>query len=341
MHPAYSVLLFTTISGAGYGLLFALGLGLATGLLPASGVFGFTTMAIALVLITTGLLSSAFHLGHPERAWRAFSQWRSSWLSREGVAAVATYLPAVPLTLLWGFVPDSPWLPALAVLSAAGAVVTVFCTGCIYSSLPTIPEWRHWLTTPLYLLFALASGLLILSTAVVFTGTGHPGFVTGAALSMLVATAVKLVYWVQIGSAQSRALAQSGAPGQPPASSPSPSGMHPLDRPGAAADAIGLDPGTKVTLLDPPHTSDNYLMREMGYRVARKHAVRLRKTALLFAVVAIMALIFCAGIGSQTIETFFVLIALVSGMAGVLIERWLFFAEARHIVRLYYGEGTT
>ena len=95
MHPAYSVILFTTASGAGYGLLALLGLvGFNHG--PASSlIFGLTAMVIALGLITIGLLSSTFHLGHPERAWRAFSQWRSSWLSREGVAAVLTYLPLI------------------------------------------------------------------------------------------------------------------------------------------------------------------------------------------------------------------------------------------------------
>jgi hypothetical protein len=97
MNPAYSVILFTTASGAGYGLLALLGfVGFNHG--PASSfIFGLVAIVIALGLITIGLLSSTFHLGHPERAWRAFSQWRSSWLSREGVAAVVTYGPAVLL----------------------------------------------------------------------------------------------------------------------------------------------------------------------------------------------------------------------------------------------------
>ena len=94
MHPALSVILFTTASGAGYGLLALLGLfgaqrravgGAAVRLGRVRGVAG---------LVTVGLLSSTLHLGHPERAWRAFSQWRSSWLSREGVLAVFTFLPA-------------------------------------------------------------------------------------------------------------------------------------------------------------------------------------------------------------------------------------------------------
>src|SRR3546814_17976234 len=87
MHPAYSVVFFTTASGAGYGLLALMGLFGALGLLPPDPWLGAVGLGMALAAITAGLLSSTVHLGHPERAWRAFSQWRSSWLSREGVAA--------------------------------------------------------------------------------------------------------------------------------------------------------------------------------------------------------------------------------------------------------------
>ena len=94
MKPAPSIIFFTVASGAGYGLLFWLGVLKPLGLLPASSLFGATAAIIALALITAGLCSSLLHLGRPERAWRALSQWRSSWLSREGVAAVITFLPA-------------------------------------------------------------------------------------------------------------------------------------------------------------------------------------------------------------------------------------------------------
>ena len=101
MHPAYSVILFTTASGAGYGLLALLGLTGASHGSASDFWFGAVSMLVALGLITVGLLSSTFHLGHPERAWRAFSQWRSSWLSREGVLAIATYVPACLFGLFW------------------------------------------------------------------------------------------------------------------------------------------------------------------------------------------------------------------------------------------------
>src|ERR1043166_2862879 len=93
MHPAYSVILFTTASGAGYGLLIWLTAAAALNLVPRDPVLGFFGLGLAIALVTIGLLSSTLHLGRPKRAWRALSQWRSSWLSGGGVAAIATYAP--------------------------------------------------------------------------------------------------------------------------------------------------------------------------------------------------------------------------------------------------------
>ena len=93
MKPAFSVIGFTTLSGLGYGMLFVLGLTTLLGLVPTERWLGVVALALALGSITLGLLSSTLHLGHPERAWRAISQWRSSWLSREGLAALVTYVP--------------------------------------------------------------------------------------------------------------------------------------------------------------------------------------------------------------------------------------------------------
>src|SRR3981081_2679980 len=84
MHPALSIVFFTTASGAGFALLLLIGLAVPLGLLPANGGFGLAVLATAFVLAAAGLVSSVFHLGRPERAWRAFSQWRSSWLARAG-----------------------------------------------------------------------------------------------------------------------------------------------------------------------------------------------------------------------------------------------------------------
>src|SRR5947209_17591231 len=141
MHPALSIVFFTTASGAGFALLLLLGLGAPLGLLPPSPGFGFAGLAVAVLLATGGLASSALHLGRPERAWRAFSQWRSSWLSREGVSSVVTYVPTGLFGVVWVFF--GVVSPVLGILAAIGAVVTVFCTAMIYRSLKPIQRWHN------------------------------------------------------------------------------------------------------------------------------------------------------------------------------------------------------
>jgi DMSO reductase anchor subunit len=130
MHPAYSVIFFTTASGAGYGLLIWLALLGALAAVPITLWIGLVGFALAFGLISFGLMSSALHLGRPERAWRAFTQWRSSWLSREGVLASVTYMPAGLLALLWVFTLEMNSAgQILAAVTILMALITVFCTG--------------------------------------------------------------------------------------------------------------------------------------------------------------------------------------------------------------------
>ena len=119
MHPAFSVIIFTTVSGAGYGL--AIWLGIAA--IAAPDVFNSKIVAamlgLAMAFMGVGLMASAFHLGHPERAWRALSQWRTSWLSREAICALLTFLPlgVVFMELVLGIAHTSWLLPAGGALS--------------------------------------------------------------------------------------------------------------------------------------------------------------------------------------------------------------------------------
>ena len=153
MHPATSVILFSTFSGAGFGLLAFLGLGL-----PApTGFAAFLWFALAYALATGGLLASTFHLGHPERALRAFTQWRTSWLSREAWTSVATLLLAAPLALSAIFGQALPFGPAVSLL----ALLTVFTTAMIYTQIKAVPRWHHWSTPPHYLTLSLSSGALL------------------------------------------------------------------------------------------------------------------------------------------------------------------------------------
>ncbi len=311
MHPAYSVILFTTASGAGYGLLCLLGLGAAFGWLPPDRTLGVAGLGLSLSLITAGLLSSTAHLGHPERAWRALSQWRSSWLSREGVLAVATYVPAGVLGIGWAILGRTDGVFAAAgVLTAVLSMLTVVATGMIYQSLPTIRQWHVSLTTPVYVSLALATGSILLAALTCLT-VNDARFVNLIACGLvLLATVVKLGYWRAIDAATPLASAET---------------------------ATGLGRFGKVRQFEAPHSGANYIMREMGYAVARKHAKKLRMIAGVLLFAAPFAILLLSWGLSGVVSTVMLLVATISAAIGVVTERWLFFAEAEHVVMTYYG----
>jgi DMSO reductase anchor subunit len=316
LHPAYSVILFTSASGAGYGLLFCLGLAAAAGLLPADRPFGFVALGFATALFTVGLLSSTFHLGRPERAWRAFSQWRSSWLSREGVAAIFTFIPTGMLALGWIVFARLDGVFALSGLAASGlAVLTVLCTGMIYQSLKPIRQWNNSLTTPVYLALAGYTGAVLLTSLTLAFGAFHPVF-GGVALSMLAASGLaKFAYWRAIDGEAPRSTLLT---------------------------ATGLTNFERVRLFEAPHTEANFIMREMGFQVARKHAQKLRRLVglTLFALPAVLLVAVLALAGDHAALALFpALGATLSAGLGVAVERWLFFAEATHVSMLYYGRA--
>ncbi|MEO1280611.1 MAG: DmsC/YnfH family molybdoenzyme membrane anchor subunit [Pseudomonadota bacterium] len=309
MHPAYSVIVFTTASGAGYGLLFWLSLAHAIGAMPNIPWLSFVALTLALILITVGLISSTLHLGHPERAIGAFSQWRTSWLSREGVAAVATYVPAGLLGLIWLFGVETSLTIPLALLAAIGAIVTVYCTGMIYASLRTIRQWNLDLVWANYLSLAAATGAVLFGVLLALFGEAPTWVAMVALAATAAAAALKIYYWQTIDSDY---------------------GQY------TTAMATGLGHLGTVRPLDPPHTRPNFVMREMGYTVARKHAEKLRTIVLvcLFGAPAFLMLLFLwSGLAAPLLYV----LAAIMATTGVLVERWLFFAEADHVVTLYYG----
>ena len=135
MNPAFSVIVFTTVSGMGYGLWLWLALRIAFG--PPAEVFEPITWAFALLagaaLTTAGIMASLWHLGKPARVWRAFSQWRTSWMSREGVMALAALAAAVLLVAPLPVERETALRP-LALLLAACAAGTAASTAMIYAS---------------------------------------------------------------------------------------------------------------------------------------------------------------------------------------------------------------
>jgi len=310
MHPAASIIGFTVASGAGYGLLALAITAAVLGLLPDDPLFAFVVMGLGTGLVSAGLVSSTFHLGHPERAWRAVSQWRTSWLSREGLAALLTFVPLAVFGIGWVFLGRTQGAWALAgLLAVAGAIICVGCTAMIYASLKPIRAWHTPWTVVTYYLLALASGGVLLAMLLhIFSAAAV--WVDALALAALAAAWIaKLVYWRDIDA--------KPAPSTPES-------------------ATGLGVLGRVRQIVPPHTEENYLLKEMGFRVARKHAARLRQLALASGLALPIALTALAWLAGGGIATGLMLLAAAAAATGIVIERWLFFAEAKHTVVLYY-----
>ncbi|OAN79577.1 dibenzothiophene desulfurase [Jannaschia sp. EhC01] len=289
MHPAPSVIIFTTLSGLGFGLLVFLGLGM-----PAvTGLTAFVFFAIAYVLAVGGLAASTFHLGHPKRAWKAFSQWKTSWLSREGICAVASLIVMAIYGAGLVFL-LTPWA-VLGWLGAALSLATVFTTSMIYTQMKTVPRWNMPWTPAYFLSLSLAGGALLAGQSFL------------SVFLLLLAGAITLATWV-IGDSQ---FARSGTDMET---------------------ATGLGSIGSVRAFEPPHTGTNYLTREFIHVVGRKHSQKLRIIAGVLAFVIPITLMFLL------VNHVTAAIAILSHIAGVAVARWLFFAEAEHVVGLYYGK---
>lgn len=308
MNPALSVIIFTTLSGAGYGLLALLGVMAVAGDVPKDGTFGLITLGFAILLVTVGLLSSTLHLKHPERAWRAFSQWRSSWLSREGILSVLTYGPFLIFAYGWVILENvAGWLAVGALLTSALAVLTVASTAMIYASLRSVQAWHHPLVLPIYLAFAFQLGALWLAALLSLHGDDHIGLLGHALIATCGVWGLKAYYWKDMDRAT----------------------------PGSTLEtATGLK--GKIKAFDPPHTEDNFLLKEMGYQVARKHAQKLRHVAVLLGLAAPLFFLACAWLLTGPAEISCLILGALTATAGALTERWLFFAEAKHSVTIYY-----
>jgi len=304
MKPAFSVICFTVLSGTGYGLVVWLAL---NALLQPDLPVARLGYPLAFVMISAGLLSSTLHLKSPARARFALSQWRTSWLSREGIAALATYLPL--LAVFWGLFVDGRHWHVAAVLAAIGSMITVFCTGMIYQTIRAVRAWATPMTSAAYLLAAITGGGAFCLALQTIFGTPVPlpvSLIIALALVGLMAT--KHFWW--------RNLAAPSA--------------------STVATATGLGKPGDVSLFERPHVTENWLTEEMGFRVARNHAARLRRMAQVLLALPLAALLVSLTVGATDVPVPAAL-ATVLFLLGAFLERWLFFAEARHTVGLYYG----
>ncbi len=288
MNPAPSVIIFSVLSGAGFGLLAMLGFG---AVVPA-GWLAFAWWGLGYALAVAGLLAATFHLGNPKNAIKAFSQWRSSWLSREAWAAVATLAVLAPQAL-------SDWLGLgwprmIGQAGGALALFTVCTTAMIYAQIRAVPRWHDWTTPALFVGFAVTGGMILSGQAMaVWACAGMVGL-------------LMVAFWRGDGR-----FAVAGV---------------------TLGSAIGLGGIGKVSVFEQPHTGGNYLLREMIYVVGRKHARRLRVIAVLCAgiIPGLVLMLPLGWVGTGG--------AAIIHLTGAFAARWLFFAQAEHVVGLYYGK---
>ena len=289
MHPSPSVIIFTALSGLGFGLLVFLGLKMP----DVTGVLAFIFFVIGFGLAVGGLISSTFHLGRPERSIKAFKQWRSSWLSREAIAAVFTL--SIMAVYAIGRIFFDYDIRILGVAGAIMSIVTVFTTSMIYAQLKSIPRWNTKLTPAYFLSLSLAGGALL------------AGQIKFCLLLLLISGIIQLLVWIK----GDRALALSGT---------------------TIESGTGLGTIGRVRAFEPPHTGTNYLLKEFVHIVGRKHSAKLRMIALILMIGTPILLL------SLSFSYFLAALSVISHIAGLFISRWLFFAEAEHVVGLYYGK---
>jgi len=302
VRPAWSVLLLTTLIGAGQGLFLAVfGADL---LFRAEKQFVLAGAATSLVLLGAGLLASFFHLGHPERAWRSAAMWRTSWLSREVIV-----LPAfMAVVFAWGAahylgVSRGTTL-SLGMAGALLAAALFVCTGMIYACLPFLQEWRTPLTIVNFTLLGCASGL---SAAAALAALLQPSLARAYALAALVVGAA--AYLGRLAALWRNAR------------------LRPKS---TLASAIGVK-HPRIVQIAQGAMGGSFNTREFFHGRPREvvRAVRWALLALVFPVPALLLILF---MNSPTgLSAAFLL-----QYAGLLAERWYFFAEAKHPQNLYY-----
>jgi DMSO reductase anchor subunit len=298
MRPAWSVLLLTTLIGAGQGLFLALFA--SRFFFPLQEKFLVWGSAISLALLGAGLLASFFHLGHPERAWRSAAMWRTSWLSRE-VIALPLFMGLVFLYGLFAYLGKENLL--VGILGAVACIVLFVCTGMIYACLKFLQEWHTPLTVINYTLLGAASGL---TAAAALAAWLQPSLTRGFVMAALVTGA--LAYLLRLA-----ALARNAR-------------LRPKS---TLASAIGVK-HPRIAQIAQGAMGGSFNTREFFHGRPRE-VVRAVRWLLLVCVFPVPAFLMLAGNAFPILISAFLL-----QFIGLLAERWYFFAEARHPQNLYY-----
>jgi DMSO reductase anchor subunit len=263
---------------------------------------------MALVLVAAGLMSSTLHLANPKNVWRAVTRVRTSWLSREGVLALI-FFPVAFAWLAAGYFGVSAGLQTTAGIAALLlAWATLFSTGMIYACLKTIPRWNNRLVPAAYMANGHLSGALILLALAAADRKPTGLYVVLVLVFLVLAAAVKGAYFRKFR--------------------PAATGAHSLSA------AVGMT-AASAKLLDAGHTHGTFLTEEFVFRLGRERANQLR---LMFVALSLCLPALVVGFGMRMPAV--LAVAAVACLAGLVIERWLFFAEAQHVVRLFHGQRT-
>ena len=328
MRPALSVVAFTVLCGAGLGALVLLAMidlanVVSLGAQAHAPVAVTRAAMVALALVVAGLCASTLHLGNPRNAWKSLSRWRASWLSREALVALALLPTASAWILLLLRGGSSPLRVLLGLAVIVLAWLTLHCTAMIYASLKPIRQWNTPRVPLAYHALGHASGALVV--VAMLRAHGEPAGIVAAVAGALLAVAavVKLDYYAFIAS-DVRQLTLEQAIGVP-------QGVGPP----AAASASGTT-RMRARIFDVGHSRGTFLTNEFGYTLAPAQRTSLR--ALVWtAGFVVPALWLATGLDEWPGAA----IACATCLVGLGAERWLFFAEARHTVRLYHGERST
>ncbi|MEJ2299494.1 MAG: dimethyl sulfoxide reductase anchor subunit [Woeseiaceae bacterium] len=322
MHPAFSVIFLTTLIGAGQGLFLALITGKFYSLannIPAQDSISFYSLGsfIVLVLLGLGLFASFFHLGHPERAWRAISQWRTSWLSREVIVLPAFML----LVFVYGISHYLGWNETLfvigqnfeidptiiiGVIASLMAFVLFVCTAMIYGCVKFIEEWHHWLTIANFTLLGIASGFMLAAAFSAYQGVELVAFFgTWAAIFMVLALVTRLASLYRNATMKHRSTLQT---------------------------AIGVRHTTIIQKAQ-GFMGGSFNTREFFHG---KSQATLRFVKFAFLLLVFIVPVILLAIAYTTSSATLPIAAFVVMYIGLVLERWYFFAEARHPQNLYY-----
>ena len=308
MYPSKSIIFFTVISGTGYGIFIGLLFNILFIEISYSLNYKLFISLVSFLMIVLGLLSSTLHLGHPERAWRAFSQWKSSWLSREGLVSVITFFPMVLFYYFW--INNINGYVFLLIILCIFSLLTIFCTGQMYATLKTIPSWNNSLVTPIYIFNGITVGSLFVYSINFYFNYSIFLYEKFIIITIILNLLLKISYWILIRQKTDTNIQT----------------------------AVGIK-SKNISFFEGPHTGKNYLTTEMINKSNNKNNNLLRLTfcILTFIIPLYMINQYSTLIADQFILKLSMIFVFILALVGMIIERYLFFIQSKHVVGLYYG----